>query len=158
MPAHLTDDAIQQRWQGAWDGGVREGRERAQQRQNGQRQPDAMQQATETMRQAHQQQPSAARSSQRTGDAADKARTHRTEAQRARTEHDFAEAQEHERRAEAAERKAAASPVPSLPGHPEAVQRAAQDHEKGRWAGLRKRTGDAPERTRSSRTRNRTTA
>jgi hypothetical protein len=46
--------------------------------------------------------------------------------------------------------------VPPLPGHPEAVRKAAED--KPRWAGLRRRTGDASERTRAGRSRTRTTA
>jgi hypothetical protein len=187
MPAHLTDEAIQKRWQGAWDDGVREGRERAQQ-PGRPRRTDAMQQAQDAMRQAHQQpQPGTRASSQPGGhvpDVSDKQRAQwNAETMQARQQDAAARAARNGQQPKRAPQptgrekfKAAAAPirdvtrnpgseygpaapahakVPPLPGDPEARL---QPGEKRRWARLPKRGGDAPERTRSGRSRTRTTA
>jgi hypothetical protein len=136
---------------------------------------DAMQQATEAMRRVHQQ-PQEARSPGRPGQTSPFTE-HRPAAAPSRNgqqapttgQEDLARGatgwrnygapagRDHDNAVAGAKRAAPAN-VPPLPGHPDAVRKAAEDHAKGRWAGLRKRMADAPGRTRTGRSRTRTTA
>jgi hypothetical protein len=129
-------DVLRGQWQGyhAATYGGQEGRSQRVPGQPPRRQPDAMQQAQDAMRRAHQQAPTTGQ-----GDLERGAAGWRNHGAPAGRDQDNAVA--------AAQRTA----VPDLPGHPESVRKAAEDHEKGRWAGLRSRL--APEHTTRSRTR-----
>jgi hypothetical protein len=194
QPAGRQDGDGMEYLRGQWQGyhastyGGQEGRR--------QRQPDAMQQATETMRRVHQQQPGRPGQQVPRRDIAPSPLLHQPSPPRAqqqpqarddvrrptlrpvpdaaarngqpqpptraeRVSREAARASRDDQNQNTPPERAGRAPeaaVPPLPGHPESVRKAAEDHEKGRWAGLRKRTADAPERTRTSRSRTRTTA
>jgi hypothetical protein len=144
-------------------------------RRNGQpvpqpaRQPDAMQQATESMRRQHAQ-PQGARSPGRPGQTSPF--TQHTAGPSRSPVPDAGYAGQQPRRASDGAAKvpgtftedvarsmpggAHPSRIPPLPGHPEAVRKAAED--KRSWSGLAKHLADAPARVRTGRARNRTTA